>query len=207
MPDLDAFSSRMEPVNDSLLAGFLAGTLAPAQRTHVVRYLAENPEAREVLRLAHQALHASDQPALSRAPARPPVRHGRPRVPALARYALLFALVFSGGAIVRVAMGPASDDLRNTPGETDAASLRPVLRGETLQWHPVQEAVAYELVLWDPQEARVLHRLKTTQPRTDADFATAFRALPQGRTVAVRVDAFDAENRLLASSDLTMIER
>ncbi|HYE59262.1 MAG TPA: hypothetical protein VD948_12190 [Rhodothermales bacterium] len=195
----------MEPVNDSLLAGFLAGTLTPDQRTHVVRYLADNVEAREVLRLAHQALHASDQPV--QAPSRPPVRHARPRVPALARYALLLALVFSGGALIRVVTNPGTDELRSRPGETAASALKPVLRGDALQWAPVEEAAAYELVLWDPQEARVLHRVKTTETRTDETFAAAFRALPVTRTVAVRVDAFDAENRLLASSDLTMIER
>ncbi len=197
----------MEPVNDALLAGFLAGTLTPDQRTHVVRYLAENTEAREVLRLAYQALHASDQPAVLRAPARPPVRHARPRVPAIARYALLLAVVFSGGAIVRATLAPGTDELRSTTGTTADGALRPVLRGDAIQWAPVGEAVAYELVLWDPQEARVIARVKTTQPRTDAAFAKVLRDLPSGRSVAMRVDAFDIENRLLASSDLTMLER
>lgn len=197
----------MEPVNDSLLAGFLAGTLTPDQRTHVVRYLADNAEAREVLRLAHQALHASEQPTMMQAPSRPPVRHARHRVPALARYALVLALVFSGGAILRVMVWPATDELRSQPGQVEGPALRPVLQGSALQWAPVAEATAYELVLWDPQEARVLHRVQTAQTRTDEAFARVFQALPPGRTVAVRVDAFDAQNRLLASSDLTMIER
>ena len=195
----------MEPIDDHLLAGFLAGTLPADQRARVVRYLADNGDAREVLALAGRALDAAGP--LPAAPARRPAdRPARERVarraPVLRRALLAVVLLFGGGAGLRLAFGPPADQLRATVAE---APLRARVADDgTVTWGPLAGAARYEVVVYDPAEARVVARAEATAPATDAAFAADLRTrLTPGRTYEVRVDAFSPENRQLRSSERT----
>lgn len=45
-----------DSIREELIASYIAGTLPDGQRAEVARYLAENAEAREVLKMAHEAM-------------------------------------------------------------------------------------------------------------------------------------------------------
>lgn len=204
----------MEPVDDHLLAGFLAGTLTSEQRHHVVEYLARNADAREVLRLASSALDtvmpAADAPGAPAArPERAPVQRAVRRAPALGRYAVLTALVLTTGALLRVTLGPPADQLRSTPAQVETTVLRlRVLDGARFRWNAVAGATRYEVVVWDPAEATVVARADARGLEPDAAFAAALGGrLRAGHAYSARVDAFDDENRLLLSSDLLAFTR
>ena len=72
------------------------------------------------------------------------------------------------------------------------------------QWSEVAEAYLYRVVVWDLQEAAVMGRHETRAHALDA--SDAFMAglqskLQAGRTYTLRIDAVDAQNRLIQSSE------
>ena len=69
-------------------------------------------------------------------------------------------------------------------------------------------AARYEIVVWDAATAAVTARTVSQTTETGQAFADALRSAHASKTPQqVRVDAFDAENRLLASSPLTEVPR
>ena len=192
----------MEPIDDHLLAGFLAGTLPADQRARVVRYLASNGDAREVLALAGRALDAAGEvPAAParRAADRPMRERIARRAPVFRRAVLAAFLVFGVGAGLRLTFGPPADQLRSTVAE---APLQVEVDGGTVSWGPLADAARYDVVVIDPATTDVVARTETTTPATDATFAADLRAaLTPGHPYEVRVDAISAEGRRLRSSE------
>ena len=52
----NAIGNGEAAIREDLLTALIAGTLSPGQRAEVARYLASNPEAREVLWMAYEAM-------------------------------------------------------------------------------------------------------------------------------------------------------
>ncbi len=207
----------MDPIDDHVLADFLAKRLTPARRAEVIRHLAENEEAREKLRMSYQALEAVTESAHApvfalhnreeseAAPSAAPA----PRFYTLrnvSRVAAAVALLIASGATLRLVLGPPADQLR-TPGVQQA----PVLAVEVLPdvlaitWGAVSGANTYDVIVWDQEAAREVASTTTSalQLPAGSDFARTLReALQPGHTYTVRVTAFDAQNRSLLGSDL-----
>ena len=76
--------STMQSIDEYTLAAFLDGTLTSARRQEVRAYLAKNADARELLKMAYDALEAAeepalfDQPGLAEAAPMPPTSQGLP---------------------------------------------------------------------------------------------------------------------------------
>lgn len=207
-------------MDEYTLAAFIAGTLPPKQREEVIRYLTENADARELLQMAHDALEASRQtdemeelPRVTgdRPLQRPPRRADRRSVPAarrmqgLSRYVVATVVVFTIGLGLRVAFGPPTDALRSPiPPEAPQLSVRVSPADLEFQWSRIPDAYHYRLVFWDPQEARVVAQHETPTHRIEGDdaFASDLRErLVAGQTYTLRIDAVDAQNRLIQSSE------
>ncbi len=193
----------MEPVDDQLLSAFIAGAVTPEQRAHVLRHIARDADAREIVGMARQAMGTVDAEArLALAP-----RRAR-RAPWLVRVTLGAVLVLASGAGLRIALqAPASatDTLRADTAET-ALTVR--TEGDGFRWTVVPGAARYEIVVWDAATAAVTARTVSQTTETGQAFADVLRSARASETPQqVRVDAFDAENRLLASSPLTEVPR
>lgn len=191
----------MEPVDDQLLSAFIAGTTTPEQRARVLTHIAQDADAREIVGMARQALGAVDAEARrAMAP-----RRAR-RTPWIVRVTLGAVLVLGTGVGLRVALQDTATDTLRTHGAETALTVR--LTGDGFRWTAVPGAVRYEVVVWDAATAAVTARTVSQTTETGDDFAAVLRAARTSETPQqVRVDAFDAENRLLASSPLTEIPR
>lgn len=205
--------------DDYTLAAFMAGTLPESRRKEVAAYLARNANARELLHLAYEAMDASHQTerlpqdaatteaAVSR-PA-PRTRPAQPRRPMMARlvdlrwYVAAACLVFSLGLGLRMVVSPAATPatVRGEAGmsvEVAAQSLR-------FQWATVADAYQYRVTVWDPSGAAQImeHTTQDTFIASDAPALEDLRAqLVPGQSYALRVDAVNAQNRTLKSSDV-----
>ncbi len=212
-----------DPVIDEYtLAAFLAGTLAQQRREEVIDYLAANPDARDVLRMAAGAFEAArgvgrvetGRGVGAVAAARRSVRIRRSRRPQhgsrpsrateAGRY--LAATVFVGfvGIALGLSFGPPTDALRS-PLERSGSEMQVELSvpGPSLQWSAVEEVYRYRLVVWDPAEARVAGAYETSGSKLEADHPIVremHRDLEAGRRYMLRIDAIDARNRLIRSS-------
>lgn len=188
----------MQPVDDPLLTAFIAGTVTPEERAHVLRHLLDNPDARDLVGMSTHALHEVQGTAVA-APR-------RRRTHALVRVSLAALTLLTGGVTLRLALTaaePATDTLRSSAVE---APLQVRVDDATVSWNALSGAARYDVVVWDATTATVTARTSTTGTSSgdafDAALTSADRASQQ-----VRVDAFDAENRLMASSALTSIGR
>lgn len=202
-------------IDEYTLAAFIAGTLPEQRRSEVVAYLAENADARELLHMAYEALQAShvteeaapprpDEPAppTVREPDRGAVWRPARRLQGLGRYAVATVVVFTVGLGLRLAFGPPTDALRSPlPAQAGEMAVQVSPSDLTIEWSPVADAYEYRIVVWDPQQARVVTRSETSAHQSDAAFAAELRQkLAAGHTYTLRIDAVDAQNRLLQSS-------
>ncbi len=193
----------MEPVDDHLLSAFIAGTVTPEQRAQVLRHIADDADAREIVGMARQAMGAVD--ADPRAPTR--ARRLR-RSPLLVRCALGALAVLTGGVALRIATQTTPVDTDRLRAQTESAPLTVGLDGDRFTWTAVPDAARYEVVVWDAVTAAVTARTVSETTATDDAFAATLRGIrASAAPQQVRVDAFDIENRLLASSALTAVAR
>ena len=205
----------MAPLDESVLADFLAGRLSPARRAEVVQLLAQSASARERLCLAHACLEAAEAPAS--VPARPaPARvrlpvPSRPAAPrrhtrrVLARVAAAGALLVGTLAVLRIA-SPGTDPVRTAETAPAALAVDVAPTSLAIAWNAVPVADRYEVMVWDEGAAREVATEQAAGTRLDGDgaFARLLRTrLEPGRRYAVRVVAYDAEGRQLAASPLT----
>lgn len=213
-----------DPIDEYTLAAFMAGTLSRERREEVASYLAQNSDARELLQMAYEALNAArsaepvpeEQAPVVRAaaPPRPPrpreaERAATPpralrRLGGLRRYMAAAAVVFTVGISLRLAFGPPTDALRSQPAETMAMTVQVDASDLEFVWSNVPDAYEYRLVIWDLQEARVVARHETTGNALAEDdpFVASLRPqLAAGKPYTIRIDAIDAQNRLILSSD------
>ena len=205
-------------IDEYMFAAFLAGTLPEERRREVVEYLAVNPDAREVLHMAADALEAARSAGPEEAPSTrwgnapatrrsDRVRHASRRsfLRGAGRYVAATAFVFVVGMVLRLAFGPPTDALR-APLQRSAEllDLNVSASGTAIEWSPVENAYRYRIVVWDPERAVVAGQYETSDSRLDQEHEVlrSLRGdLEVGRTYTIRVDAIDAQNRLIRSSE------
>lgn len=196
----------LQPVDEYTMAAFMAGTLSDEAQEAVVAYLSENAEARELLCMAHEALEAATipepQPVVETLPDRP-ARPGRSN--RWFRLAGAAVLVFALGFGLRVTLGPPNHLTRdNTTAQTSALTVD-VSPALNFQWTPIPDAYKYKVVIWDARGARVVaeHETDATQLSDNDPFVqTLHPILHASQQYTLRIDAIDARNRLIESSDL-----
>lgn len=205
-------------IDEYTLAAFLASTLSEARRQEVIAYLADNPDAREVLRMAVDALDAARNgnpvesssipfraPTLDRRSKKPTRRPPRRWLHGPGRYAAAAVFVFVVGVALRLTFGPPTDALRS-PLQRSGSQLRIEVSvpGPTIEWSTVENAYRYRLVVWDQQQARVAGQYETSDTEIGVTHAVVQElrgALQPGSTYVLRIDAIDAQNRLVQSSE------
>lgn len=209
-------------MDEYTLAAFMAGTLSPERREDVALYLSNNADARELLQMAYEALEASrDQdldfelpevegvlPAQIR-PDRVPTQLSRRFHSGMARFAAAAVFVFAVGMGLRVSLGPPTDALRSRQAD-DVLTLSVATSADdpVVHWNQVPDAYQYRVVFWDPQAAEVVGRHETSSTRLDQGdaFIESIRTqATDGRSYTVRVDAYDAQNRLIQTSETVSV--
>lgn len=214
MPDSD------QVIDEHTLAAFIAGTLPKNRRDEVITYLAGNSDAREVLQMAYDALEtAQDSTLYAEGPSSPakqrtgtPPRRGDRAsgtsdfLRGAGRYVAATMIVFAIGIVLRLAFGPPTDALRS-PLSRESEILRvqvDAAAGPSFTWSAVENAYLYRIVVWDPSAARVVGQYETRDSDLGAgnpivdDLATK---LGSGDPYTLRIDAIDAQNRLIRSSE------
>lgn len=193
------------PIDDYTLAAFIAGTLPEKRRAEVISYLAQNEEARELLRMAYQAMDvAGDIPVVEIKKVAP-----RPhaRIYHLARYAAAALVIISLGFAAYLQFLPEKDELRSTRDvEPFAVQVEPARNAVAIQWNAVAEADRYAVVVWDINRAEVVARYEQQQAdlnSNDPEMKDLATRLKPGRHYSVRVDAIDRDNRIVLSSPST----
>ena len=203
------------PLDEYTLAAFLNGTLSEEQHRDVLVYLADSGEAREVVCMAQDAMEAAREPVtepfalpaaspkLAPRPARDPSR------PALAlvhwqRYAVAATVLVLMVMGLYAALPGTTDTLR---GGDDTNTLAVQLDAVTLEmsWTALPDAYSYRMVVWDVEAAESIARqeVRTTHlGETDAIVQDLRTHLERGRAYEIRIDALDAENRVIRQADL-----
>ncbi len=214
--------SSQTPVDDQTLASFMAGTLPAHRRREVASYLANNANARELLHMAYEAMDASrsmEQPLTVPQPARPMSMPKADRAPRLSglrlhrytRYAVAAVVIFSVGLGIRLTVGPLGGSVPVPTLRSDAApapidlALPSSIEALSFEWSSVPETDHYNLVIWDPAQALVVARHRADANRVDPaqPFIQSLRPLLEaGHPYALRVDAINAENRIIRSSGM-----
>lgn len=207
-------------IDEHTLAAFIAGTLPKHRRDEVVTYLAGNSDARELLQMAYEALEAA-QDAEVEGTRRSPLSRRRGDIPSskrdrtaaprrfvqgAGRYVAATVIVFAIGIVLRLAFGPPTDALRS-PLPSEAGALRvqvDLADAPALSWSAVENAYQYRIVVWDPTEAQVVGQYQTREADLGAEHpvVTDLREkLRSGDPYTLRIDAIDAQNRLIRSSE------
>lgn len=222
-PTLSCMQALMDLDQDSLdeatIAAYLAGTLSPDEREAVERKLTRDADARELLCMAQEAMDAAmDVPDGAEPETAVPANHpddgDRPatrRPNRLARfgwYAGIAVVVFALGLSLRLVLGPPNDVLRsNTPPASFTVEVNtPDLH---FHWPKVADVYTYKVSIWDPAAAQVVaeHQTADTQiPPADPFMQTLRDRLHRGKEYSVRVDAINAENRVIQRSSLAHFE-
>lgn len=214
MPDSD------QVIDEHTLAAFIAGTLPKNRREEVIAYLAGNSDAREVLKMAYDALEAAQEVnqsgdvrstpprfrggAAARKSDRSATRGGLLR--GAGRYVAATVIVFTIGIVLRLTFGPPTDALR-TPLPRESENLQvqvDVADGPVFAWSMVDNAYHYRIVVWDPGEARVVSQYETRDSELGSDHPVVNDLMPRlrsGSSYTLRIDAVDAQNRLIRSSE------
>ena len=213
----------MHPSNPSVdeytLAAFVAGTLSKDRREEVVAYLADNADTRELLHMACEALQAAriadDTIDISHTGEKPPrwlsrrsdrsARQPASRLRSISMYLAAAVVVIAAGISLRLVFGPPTDALRSPrPIEAIELNVRTSVDDLRFQWSQVPEAYLYKIVIWDLVEARVVTQFETDGTSLDKDnaFIRALRPqLEHDHSYSIRVDAYDAQNRRIRSSN------
>ena len=202
-------------IDEYTLADFIAGNLTGKQHADVIAYLANNADARELLRLASAALEeAKNLQELAETEShgflRAPFRSDRMAVRSplfyrrIKRYAVATLMVFAVGIGLRLLFFPVSDPLRNG-GNLEILDVSIHVNQQDLQfeWTGVEDAFRYRLVVWDVLEAHVVGRYETRSTYLDREndfIIELLERLEPGRTYTLRIDAVDAQNRMIRSS-------
>jgi hypothetical protein len=118
--------------------------------------------------------------------------------------------VFAVGVGLRLTLGPPADALRSRQADDVLAlSVQDEAGGPVVHWNQVPDAYQYRVVVWDPQAAEVVGRHETTATRLDArdEFMRSVRSeAGEPRSVTVRVDAYDVQNRLIQTSETVEVD-
>ena len=199
-------------IDEYTLAAFIAGTLTKKRRQEVIDYLAGNADAREVLHMAYQALGAAqagdqDESASLLRPSRSadrPAARRLSRIRDIGRYVAATAIVFAVGIVLRMAFGPPTDALRSPlPRNVQGVDVT-VTAGPEFDWSAVPNAYQYRVVIWDPMEARVVGQYETADSEIESGDPIIRDLQPKlrkGDQYTLRIDAIDAQNRLIRSSE------
>lgn len=213
-------SSQPPPIDEYSLAAFLAGGLPDDRRAQIIEYLAENADARELVCMARVALDAVDEPLddappPDALPSRAHTRAARPhRVASMfgkgSRYALAACILllvgfgaYLGRSSLQQVFRTPTDTFRD--GSTDApldahVTVTPAL---AFEWPAVPEANSYRLYIFDVEDADLVTRHVTGATRLGPDDAfvrSLDTLLTAGRAYSLRIEALDAQNRILRSS-------
>ena len=203
---------QLKPIDDYTLAAFMAGTLPEQRRAEVIAYLANNADARELLKMACEAYeHTELDPAKGDAPRLPrkadretrPAVHRRFALPKFTRIAVTAVFLIAAGLGIRQALLPDEMSQRGGSGEFIQLSLPRSVTDLSFNWEDTPGADRYFFVIWDTEAAQIVaeYETKTSEIDPDGEFAEDLAAkLEPGRSYAVRVDAIDARNRLVESS-------
>jgi hypothetical protein len=205
-------------IDEQALAAFLAGSLTPRRREEMISLLAADPEARELLCMAHSALRAAQTSEgetgvpdpvsrTHRSPERP--RRDRPVMPRTSprvprAYAVAATIVAAVALAIFLRVDAPTDPLRRAvlPGG-ERLDVDVTTPGPNVAWSPEIDAYHYRLVVWDPEETRVVGRYETRDVRLTQNHAIVQdlrTKLRPGTSYLLRVDAIDAQNRLIRSS-------
>lgn len=217
--------AQMDQAQDSLdeatLAAYLADTLSPQERVAVERKLTRDADARELLCMAQEAMDAAlevtdaPMPEVSASPPRPDTGDRAPkrrssRLARVGRYVGVAVVVFVIGLSLRLVLGPPGDGLRSfIDADAPEFTVEVVSPNLHMDWAPVEEAYAYHLKIWDPEEARVVaeHQTAATELTAQDPFVQSLRAqLVPSKEYTLQVEAVDAENRLIRRSELTRFQ-
>ncbi len=200
----------LHSVDEYTMAAFMAGTLSDEEHEAVIAYLSENAEARELLCMAHEALEAATIPEPQPIAPPLPAQHSRPaqKPGASKRWMQLTGaavLVFALGFGLRLTLAPPTSLTRDdvTPSKTTlTVDVSPAL---DFQWTAIPDAYKYKVVIWDARGARVVAEHETNATRlSDSDpfVQTLSPILDASQHYTLRIDAIDARNRLIESSEL-----
>lgn len=219
----------MHSIDEYTLAAFLDGTLTSARRQEVIAYLAQNADARELLKMSYEALEAAEEPTLFEhaeqvepTPVQAPLpdRQARRRplsLPQLRSYVAVAAVVVAGmlGVVLLMPQTPPAEEpvarqLRSAPGTADLESVELVVQVSApslrFRWTPIPDAYEYRLVVFDFQTAKVIaqHTTKATQLDSGDTFIEELRnQLSAEKIYALYVNARDIRNRDIIRSELT----
>ncbi|HMB90778.1 MAG TPA: hypothetical protein VKP65_08020 [Rhodothermales bacterium] len=205
------------PLDEYTLAAFLSGTLPEEKHREVLRHLADNEEARELVCMAQDALEAAREPVTepfampevsskptaaprpARAPTRPALSLVRWKPYAVA--AMVLVMLTIG---LQVGLFDNTDTLR---GGEEASTLTLQVDNQTLamSWNALPNAYSYIVVVWDVEAAESVarHELRAAQlDITDAFVQQLHEQLEEGREYEVRVDARNDENSVIQRADL-----
>lgn len=212
-------------IDEHTLAAFIAGTLPKSRREEVITFLAGNSDACELLQMAYDALEAAHDANLRRVvqSTEPGIRAGThsrhsgraaakssPH-PGAGRHVAAAAIVFTIGMVLRIAFGPPTDAMPSS-FPIDSENLQVEIRlaeGPTITWSALDNAYAYRIVVSDLASAGNVGRYETrkSEIRRGHPVVTDLRTkLQQGQTYTLRIDAVDARNRLIRSSDTIEFE-
>lgn len=197
----------MTPVpllDESTLAGFLAGTLAPDERDRVMHALAQDAEARELLSMASDMLAEASPPPLRkprgqrRASDRGAERFGkRARRTVVAATLAIFVAVG-----VTLSLSLPDDSVRaQYLSPEDWRQTIEVHDADALAWQAVPDAESYRLVVWSIGEADPVVRFETTATELrDDPAAPDLTMLSQNTDHVIRIYALDSRGRSLLDS-------
>ncbi len=207
---------KARPIDEYTLAAYLSGTLSAEQRREVAAYLANHADARELLCMAYQALEESgeacytpvpersDETAVKKGLLRQVVLRPKLHVRRLARFSAAAVIIFTVGLGLRLSAGPPIDTVRSgSPSDTIELVVNASQEVLRFEWSPVEGAYQYRVVVWDPLQAAIVtaETVQSTRLSRESDFISKLDSkLVQGRTYQFRVDAVDAQNRLIRSS-------
>jgi len=209
---------RQEPIDEYILAEYLAGDLSPKERNSVSAYLAGDMGARELLSMAGEAMDAAETSGPDS------VRRGNRRLTRrpdselrslqwLVRLTILLCvLTTSFGATLIVHL---VQNVFPHRGANDVPSIEiewtPILRSDhfSVSWSVVEGAEAYVVIIMDPTSERLIARLETDATsigdlfsRPNNEGALPTHAIPRsGEILDIWVSAFDARGNLLRRSD------
>jgi len=212
----ETMSRHLEHADEYILAAFLAGDLPSSLRKEIASYIAESDSARDLLKMAQQAMDVSetgdgspyvspDAPKLAS-----PQRVSRRRVesPGIGMSSLWKVTALFAGAVLILTITVAILVMDETgPGSIADGNWVPSVSAEQLHfsWEANDDAVMYQVLVMDPStgEARVLSGTNQTHYSISAASGLEPRETPLTAGVEYRmwILAFDENGDILSRSD------